>query len=249
MNRTKEFQDQCEKLSPSKELFIGKPRSSSLIEINQTTKQFHEFQVYIKQLVAEYYTRDSLIVKFNDKQLQEFLLNIKDKEATLSNKIIKIQNKEIKEILLTNFDELIQTFKNLIQNHQGIISNTKSSKSLKILDESDSEQEQELTNEQKQIFMVQNKFLQEQFNSQIIETTQKIDQISLIQSQIALHLNQQSETITAISNNLDIVSNNVSNGNEYLIKAKENFGPNKTWVFYFFFGASLVLLLLDYFYK
>lgn len=72
-------------------------------------------------------------------------------------------------------------------------------------------------------------------------------EISSLQTQLAVHLSQQSELTDNLWNEAIEVSGRVMDGNLQLKKAKERGKDSRMWLLVFLFGSSFTLLFLDYY--
>ncbi|GAA5908189.1 Ufe1p [Sporobolomyces salmoneus] len=72
-------------------------------------------------------------------------------------------------------------------------------------------------------------------------------EISSLQSQLAVHLSQQSELTDQLWNEAIEVGGRVEDGNKQLKKAKERGKDSRKWLLVFLFGSSFTLLFLDYY--
>ncbi|GAA6059850.1 hypothetical protein JCM10212_007055 [Sporobolomyces blumeae] len=72
-------------------------------------------------------------------------------------------------------------------------------------------------------------------------------EIAALQTQLAVHLSQQSEKTDQLWEDAVFVSGRVDEGNKQLKKAKERGRDSRVWLLVFLFGSSFTLLFLDYY--
>jgi syntaxin 18 len=72
-------------------------------------------------------------------------------------------------------------------------------------------------------------------------------EIASLQSQLAMHLTQQSELTDKLWEDAVTVTGKVGEGNQQLKKAKERGRESRVWLLIFLFGSSFTLLFLDYY--
>ncbi|GAA5838305.1 hypothetical protein JCM5353_006845 [Sporobolomyces roseus] len=72
-------------------------------------------------------------------------------------------------------------------------------------------------------------------------------EISSLQTQLAVHLSQQSELTDKLWEEVQEVNGRVGEGNLQLKKAKERGRDSRVWLLVFLFGSSFTLLFLDYY--
>ncbi|GAA5984040.1 hypothetical protein JCM11641_005576 [Rhodosporidiobolus odoratus] len=72
-------------------------------------------------------------------------------------------------------------------------------------------------------------------------------EIASLQSQLAMHLTQQSELTDKLWEDAVTVTGKVDEGNQQLKKAKERGRDSRVWLLIFLFGSSFTLLFLDYY--
>ncbi|GAA5949646.1 hypothetical protein JCM3765_002739 [Sporobolomyces pararoseus] len=108
----------------------------------------------------------------------------------------------------------------------------------------------ELTQEQIQQFEAEESLLLRSTQSDLesLRTAESsLLEISSLQSQLAVHLSQQSEITDTLWNEALEVSGRVMDGNLQLKKAKERGKDSRMWLLVFLFGSSFTLLFLDYY--
>lgn len=72
-------------------------------------------------------------------------------------------------------------------------------------------------------------------------------EISALQSQLSVHLSQQTELSDKLWEESTTITGLVEGGNVELKKARERNKEGRTWLLIFLFGASMSLLFLDYY--
>ncbi|GAA5922352.1 Ufe1p [Sporobolomyces koalae] len=108
----------------------------------------------------------------------------------------------------------------------------------------------ELTQEQIQQFEAEESLLLKATQSDLeaLKTAESsLLEISALQSQLAVHLSQQSELTDQLWAEAVEVSGRVQDGNQQLKKAKERGRDSRIWLLVFLFGSSFTLLFLDYY--
>lgn len=80
----------------------------------------------------------------------------------------------------------------------------------------------------------------------IKQTESSLLEISNLQSELVLHLTQQTELIDTLWDDSLVSTGKVSEGNLQLLKAKENNRESRIWLLCFLLGASFALLFVDY---
>ncbi|GAA6021372.1 hypothetical protein JCM11491_004764 [Sporobolomyces phaffii] len=108
----------------------------------------------------------------------------------------------------------------------------------------------ELTQEQIQQFEAEESLLLRATQSDLeaLKTAESsLLEISSLQSQLAVHLSQQSELTDQLWSEAVEVSGRVQDGNQQLRKAKERGKDSRMWLLVFLFGSSFTLLFLDYY--
>lgn len=108
----------------------------------------------------------------------------------------------------------------------------------------------ELTQEQIQQFEAEESLLLKATQSDLeaLKTAESsLLEISSLQSQLAVHLSQQSELTDQLWSEAIEVSGRVQDGNQQLKKAKERGKDSRKWLLVFLFGSSFTLLFLDYY--
>lgn len=108
----------------------------------------------------------------------------------------------------------------------------------------------ELTQEQIQQFEAEESILLQSTRTDLesLKTAESsLLEISSLQSQLAVHLSQQSELTDQLWSEAVEVSGRVGDGNLQLKKAKERGKDSRMWLLVFLFGSSFTLLFLDYY--
>ncbi|GAA96096.1 uncharacterized protein L969DRAFT_103183, partial [Mixia osmundae IAM 14324] len=121
-----------------------------------------------------------------------------------------------------------------------------------LLEEEDEEEDidQLLTQEQIQLFESEASNMLRATQDQLASlrhAESSLLEISALQSELVVHLTQQSELTDRLYEDAIIVSDRVEQGNKQLQKAKERNRESRIWLLIFLLGASLTLLFLDSF--
>lgn len=84
---------------------------------------------------------------------------------------------------------------------------------------------------------------------QVFQATQSIQEISQLQSQLAFHLQAQTETIERLHEEAIQQVDTVKSANDQLRSAQKRFGGRRTFILLFLMVMTVALLWLDYFYS
>lgn len=82
---------------------------------------------------------------------------------------------------------------------------------------------------------------------EVVKTTQTLQEISSLQSNLTQHLSAQQEVIESIHSDLNESLDYMLNAQKQLKKTQHMFGRTRLWVFVFLIVSSFILLFLDYY--
>jgi hypothetical protein len=204
---------------------------------------------------------------FNTQQLGEFDNLMTAEAAKIQKQILKLStSNDIEKAIVESLNDLLeqirQTHKNLkmcrysakkpLEVKRFSSANSVKQENPASFVEEDTDSDEDLNPQLKQLFEHENEKLLEELVGQFNEVrniSRTMNEIAQMQSELAVHLSVQKEVIADIGNHLSSTHANIEGANTYLANAKQIFGGPKYWVLYFFFSASVTLLLLDYFYS
>ncbi|RKP13334.1 hypothetical protein BJ684DRAFT_16257 [Piptocephalis cylindrospora] len=107
-----------------------------------------------------------------------------------------------------------------------------------------------LTTEQRQALEQENDRMVEEFATaldQVRQTERSLTEISQIQSQLAMHLAQQTQETERLYAEATASTDRVKDGNFQLAEARKHMADTRKWILIFLLAASLILLFLDWY--